>query len=168
VDDDVLSDALECDLPESIEPNAVVISARRDSLADAAPRKAAHALRLGPRPLSSAHDLGLATFDPVEAALEVLHWLVKKADQVADGAVPISRVAKRQARINLISVATSVACLREIARCDKVGDDIGGRPLRDPHTDSDVAEPSRRVDIYAFEHVRMVGHEPPAVLNVGT
>jgi hypothetical protein len=90
----------------------------------------------------------------------------EEADQVADGVVTVARVAKRKLVVDFVVVAASVAGFRQIAGSLEVGDDLCRGSFRDADGGGDVPEPCSGVGGDAFQHVRVVGHEPPKMLGV--
>jgi hypothetical protein len=68
--------------------------------------------------------------------------------------------------VNVVAVASSVAELREVAGVDEIVDDLRRCSLGDANGVGDVAETARRVGRNRLEHVRVVRHEPPAMVVV--
>jgi SAM-dependent methyltransferase len=89
----------------------------------------------------------------------------EEPDQVADRVVAVPGVAKRKLVVHLVTVAASVAGLRQIAGVLEVVDDLCRRSFGDADRARDVPEARARLGGDAFEHVRMVGHEPPEVVS---
>jgi len=75
-------------------------------------------------------------------------------------------VAERQLPVHVVAVAASLPDLREVAGCDEILDDHSGRSLGDADNAGDISEAAGRVTGDRLEHVRVVRHEPPAVVVV--
>jgi hypothetical protein len=95
-----------------------------------------------------------------------LRWRFKEAEQFADGVVTVLSVAERQLFVDLVAVAASDADLREVAGFDEIVDDLRRRALGYADGAGDISEAARTVACDRFQHVRMVRHEPPAVVVV--
>ena len=89
----------------------------------------------------------------------------EEPDQLADRVVAVVRMAKRELLVDLISVATSVARLRQVAGFLQIVDDLSRSTFRDPDRGCDVSEPRVWVGGDALEHVRVVGYEPELVVS---
>lgn len=90
----------------------------------------------------------------------------EEADQVADGVVAVLGVAQRKLVVDYVVVAAPVAGLGQIAGSLEIADDLRRGSFRDADGGGDVSEPRRGVGDDAFEHVRMVGHEPPKMISL--
>src|SRR5205814_3632446 len=85
---------------------------------------------------------------------------LKEGEQFSDRSVAVERIAEGEAAVHFVSVAASLACLREVAGLDEVVDDLGSRSLSQTDGDGDVSQTSRGVTGDCFEHAGMVSHEP--------
>ena len=90
----------------------------------------------------------------------------EEADQVANGVVAMEGVAERKFVVDFVVVTASVAGFRQIAGLLELVDDLGRGSFRDADGGGDVSEPRGGVGRDAFQHVRMVGHEPPKMLVI--
>ena len=73
-------------------------------------------------------------------------------------------MTKRKVVVEFVSVAPSLARLRQIAGLFEVADDLGRSSLRDPYGRRDVSQSDRGLNGDALEHVRVVGDEPPLMV----
>lgn len=93
-------------------------------------------------------------------------WSGEKADQLTDGVMAVLRMAKRELVMDLVTVAASMPCLRQVAGLLEVLDQLGGGPFRDAHRLRDVSEARAWIGGEAYEHMRVVGDEPPGMITI--
>ena len=117
------------------------------------------------QPVARAGCLGAAWFLR-GAAWSLRSWPFEEADQVANGVVAVLGVAQRKLVVNFVAVATSVAGLGEIAGSLELADDLRRGSLRDADGDGNVTEAHDGIRRDAFQHVRVVRHEPPRVISI--
>ena len=92
---------------------------------------------------------------------------MKEGEQFPDRSVAVERIAEGQVAVHFVSVATSLAGLREVAGMDEVVDDLGSRSLSQTNDHGDVSQTGRGVTGDCFEDAGMVRHEPPAMVAIG-
>jgi hypothetical protein len=89
---------------------------------------------------------------------------LEEADEITNRVVTMAGVAKRKLAVNFVTVAASIAGLRQVAGSLEVTHDLRRRSFGDPDDSGDVSKACIRVGGDAFEHVRVVGHEPPKMV----
>ena len=92
---------------------------------------------------------------------------MKEGEQFPDRSVAVERIAEGQVAVHFVSVAASLARLREVAGRDEVVDDLGSRSLGQTNDHGDVSQTGRGVTGDCFEDAGMVRHEPPAMVAIG-
>jgi hypothetical protein len=107
-----------------------------------------------------------AAWSPRGAAWSLRSRPFEEADQIANGVVTVEGVAKRKFVVDFVVVAASVAGFRQIAGSLELGDDLCRGSFRDADGGGDVSEPHSGVGDDAFQHVRVVSHEPPKMIGV--
>ena len=74
-------------------------------------------------------------------------------------------MAKRKLAVDLVPVVSPHARLGQVAGLLEVADDLRRGALGDPDRRGDVPQAGGGVGRDAFEHVRVVRHEPPTMLG---
>lgn len=83
-------------------------------------------------------------------------------EQLADIVRLLHGVSERALRVDLVMVASPVACPLYVALLDQVGHDCLGSTLSDPHLGSNVPSADPGVTGDAHQDVAVVGQERPA------
>jgi hypothetical protein len=89
---------------------------------------------------------------------------LEEADEVADGAMSVPRVAEWEFAVDVVVVAAAVALLGQVSGAFEVADDLRDRSLGDADALGDVTQARLRVDRDALEDAGVVRHEPPAMI----
>src|SRR3954470_10748423 len=92
---------------------------------------------------------------------------LEKADQLADRVMAMLEVAQRKLAVDLVAVVAADPRLRQVAGLLEVADDRRDRALGEADGGRDVPETCRGVARDAFEHVGVVRHEPPWMVQIG-